>query len=447
MSTEYSPQSGTPIDVGALIDEHGIGGAQWMIIGLCALVALLDGLDLQSIGLAAPALAQQLHIPPTSLGTVFSAALAGLTLGAFFLGPLADRIGRKSVLIAATICFGVFTVATAFVSSYGELLVCRFLTGLGLGGAMPSFISLASEYVPAKRRAAIVSLLWAGFPLGGVVGGLIGARIIPAYGWQSIFIAGGVTPLLLTLLLIFALPESAAFMINRGKPAARIRATLRRVFPHVSLPDGAQFVFRQESTNTSVGELFAGDRARGTALLWIAFFFTFMILVTNSSWTPTLLRGVGVSVADSAIALALFNFGSLFGSAVAGALIAALGPVMVLPVTLVAGAVAYGAIGWSAPSVTAITVAEAAFGVLVGCASSGLIALAAVYYPAAIRSTGVGWATAIGRFGSFVGPLAVGALLAAHLPVTTIFALVGGSTVVGAVACLLMPRGSGKAVS
>jgi MFS transporter, AAHS family, 4-hydroxybenzoate transporter len=445
MSAEYTSQSPSTVDVGKLIDEQGIGPSQWTVIVLCGLVALLDGLDLQSIGLAAPALAQQLHIPPPSLGTIFSAALAGLTLGAFFLGPMADRIGRKGVLIGSTICFGIFTVATAFSSSYGELLLFRFLTGAGLGGAMPSFISLASEYVPARRRAAIVSLLWAGFPLGGVIGGLVGSWIIPAYGWPSIFLLGGVAPLVLTVLLIFALPESAAFLINRGRPAARVRANLRRVFPKLSFADNVQFVFRQESTNVSVGELFAGARARGTVLLWIAFFFTFMSLVTNSSWTPSLLRGIGVAIADSAIALALFNFGSLFGSAVAGALIAGFGPVVVLPVTLIAGAVAYAMIGWAAPSVAAISVAETAFGVLVGCASSGLIALAAVYYPSAIRSSGVGWATAMGRFGSFLGPLAVGALLAAHWPVHTIFVIIGSAIAIGAIACFLMPRGAGTA--
>ena len=153
---------------------------------------MLDGLDLQSIGLAAPAMIAQLHIAPQVFGLVFSAALAGLALGAFLLGPLADRVGRKRVLVGATFCFGVFTLATAYADDLPELLACRFLTGLGLGGAMPSFISLASEYVPKARRAAVVSLLWAGFPLGGVIGGVLGSWIIPAYGWQSIFLVGGV---------------------------------------------------------------------------------------------------------------------------------------------------------------------------------------------------------------------------------------------------------------
>jgi AAHS family 4-hydroxybenzoate transporter-like MFS transporter len=281
-----------PIDVGALIDGQGIGRSQWRVIGLCALVALLDGLDLQSIGLAAPAMGAQLHIPPPSFGVVFSAALAGLAIGAFALGPVADRVGRKGVLLAATVCFGLFTLATAFATSLGELLAYRFLAGAGLGGVMPSFISLASEYVPGSRRAGIVSLLWAGFPLGGMVGGLVGSWIIPTYGWPSIFLLGGTAPILVAVLLLAALPESAAFLINRGKPPERVARNLRRVYPHVPIPDGAQFVLRQEATaNAALRQLFTGGRAPGTILIWIAFFFAFMILVTNSAWSPILLRG------------------------------------------------------------------------------------------------------------------------------------------------------------
>lgn len=433
-------QTERTVDVGALIDARGIGRPQWMVIGLCALVALLDGLDLQSIGLAAPGIGAQLHIAPKAFGLVFSAALAGLALGAFALGPAADRVGRKGVLVGATFTFGVFTLATAYASSFEMLLVFRFLAGAGLGGAMPSFISLASEYVAAPRRATIVSLLWAGFPLGGVVGGLLGARIIPAYGWPSIFIIGGIAPLVVALLLVAALPESVAFLINRGRPAAVIAATLRRMFPDADIPADARFVMRREaSANVAVGELFAGGRGIGTVLLWIAFYFAFMVLVTNSSWSPTLLRGVGVPIERSAEAMAAFNFGSLFGSAAAGALVAQFGPVRVLPLTLAGGAVAYALVGWAAPSTVAVTAAQTAFGVLLGCASSGLIALAAIYYPSAVRSTGVGWATAIGRFGSFSGPLVVGMLLEAKWPVATIFVAVGGSVLIGALACLMMP--------
>ena len=427
------------LDVGALIETRPVGPAQWTVIGLCAFVAMLDGLDLQSIGLAAPAMGAQLHIGPQAFGVVFSAALAGLALGAFLLGPLADRIGRKRVLVGATLCFGVFTLMTANAGDLPTLLAFRFLTGLGLGGAMPSFISLASEYVPKARRAAIVSLLWAGFPLGGVVGGLLGSRIIPAYGWQSVFIVGGVLPIALSLILALALPESASFLVAAGRPADLIGRTLRRIFPDVAISGDTRFEFvRDSAARASVLELFRSGRAAGTLLLWVSFFFAFMILVTNSAWSPILLRRVGIAPEQSALALALFNFGSLFGSAAAGALLNRFGALRVLPSTLTLGALAYAAIGWAAPSLDAVMIAEGLFGLLLGCGSSGLIALSAITYPVAIRSTGVGWATGVGRLGSVTGPLVVGQLAGAQWEVPAIFLAAGGSVLIGAAASALI---------
>jgi AAHS family 4-hydroxybenzoate transporter-like MFS transporter len=427
------------VDVGALIETRPIGRAQWTAIGLCAIVAMLDGMDLQSIGLAAPAIGAQLHIPPQNFGVVFSAALAGLALGAFLLGPLADRVGRKRVLVATTFCFGLFTLATSAAGNLTELLAARFLTGFGLGGAMPSFISLASEYVPKPRRPAVVSLLWAGFPLGGVIGGILGSWIIPAYGWHSLFWVGGCLPIILSVVLALVLPESVGFLVTAGKPADMVAATLRKIFPDLALPQQARFEFaREAASNAGVRDLFASGRALVTPLLWISFFFAFMILVSNSSWSPILLRRVGIAPEQTALALALFNFGSLFGSAAAGLLLGWFGVLRVVVPTLALGALAYVAVGWAAPSLSAVMVAQTLFGLLMGCASSGLIALSAITYPVAIRSTGVGWATALGRLGSVTGPLVIGQMVGAQWDVPTIFATAGGSVLIGAVACAAM---------
>lgn len=434
-------------DAGAWIDANGMGWRQWRIAGLCAFVALLDGLDLQSIGLAAPAMGAQLRIAPPAFGVVFSAALAGLAIGAFILGPGADRLGRKTVLIAATLWFGVFTLLTARATGLNELLLYRFCAGAGLGGAMPSFISLASEYVPSFKRATVVSLIWAGFPLGGVLGGLLGSWIIPAFGWPSIFIVGGVIPVIVAALLIWALPESVSFLVHGGAPPARIARALRRVYPSAPAGPATRFVPTrgEKPGKTPVGALFTQGRATGTILLWISFFFAFMVLVANSSWSPILLRIEGLPVQQSAVALAAYNFGSLLGSSAAGYLVTRFGGARVLSATLAAGAFAFACVGWGAPSMAAVTAAESMFGLLLGCASSGLIALAAVFYPGAIRSTGIGWATAAGRIGSATGPLVIGALAGAHWPVPVIFMLVAGSVLIGALACALMglPRRQG----
>ncbi len=427
------------VDVFELIDSRGLGGRQILTIVLCGLVALLDGLDLQAIGLAAPIMSGALHIPRETFGTVFSAALAGLAIGSFALGPVADRIGRKWVLVGATLCFGVFTLMTATVTGLGELLVYRFLAGLGLGGAMPSFISLTSEYCPRRMRATVVSLIWAGFPLGGVVGGLIGSWIIPAYGWPSIFVFGGTVPIAVSLLLIVLLPESVGFLLASGAPAARVSAALSRILPPGTVPPGTRFVHpAARATGVPLAQLFQSGRAPGTALLWVAFFSAFLVLVTHSAWSPILLRGEGMDIATIALTMATFNFGSVIGSGAAGWLVLRLGAMAVLPVTCVLAGVSYAAIGYAAPDQTEVVLAQAAFGLTLGCASSGLIALAAIYYPTAIRSTGVGWSMGMGRFGSFVGPLAVGALVAARWNVPSVFAAVGLSLGLGALAVMII---------
>jgi MFS transporter, AAHS family, 4-hydroxybenzoate transporter len=409
-------------NVSELIDTRPLGALQIRIVVLCTLVALLDGLDLQSIGLAAPGIAADLHIPRPWLSAVFSAALAGLALGAFGFGVLADRVGRKAVLIGATACFGVFTICTALAPSFAVLLVFRFLAGVGLGGAMPSFISLTSEYCPRRLRAAIVALLWAGFPLGGAVGGLLAAWIIPAYGWHSLFWVGGLLPLLICGVLVLMLPESIGFLVESGAPADAIASLLRRVFPAAFVPSDAAFVLNEERAHgVPLVQLFAAGRAAGTVLLWVSFFIAFMMLVTNSAWAPTLLKGAGIDIRDTFLAMTMFNLGSVIATAIIGFLIARAGAAIILSVAMLGSFVSMALVGYAAPSAGGVIALQAAFGAFMGGGSSGLIALAAIYYPTAIRSTGVGWAMGMGRLGSFTGPLVVGSLVFLGLSTAAIF--------------------------
>jgi AAHS family 4-hydroxybenzoate transporter-like MFS transporter len=428
-------------NVSELIDTQPLGAFQVRIVALCALVALLDSLDLQSIGLAAPAMIADLHIRPSSLGAVFSAALAGLALGAFSFGLLADRVGRKAVLVGATVCFGLFTICTALAPNLNVLLVYRFCAGLGLGGAMPSFISLTSEYVPRRLRAPVVAVVWAGFPLGGIVGGLLASWIIPALGWQSVLWVGGVLPLLVGAILVVALPESISFLVVTAAPADRVRRLLRKAFPAAAMPAGATFVLNEErASGVSVLRLFAMGRAVGTTVLWISFFIVFMMLVTNSAWAPTLLKREGIEISQSALAMAVYNLGAMIGTVVAGWLVVRIGAAVVLPIVMVGSAVSLGLVGYAAPSAQLVTTLEGLFGLFLGCGSSGLIALAAIYYPTAIRSTGVGWAMGMGRVGSFAGPLAVGSLVVTGLSTIGIFVALGLPALVAAATTVIAGR-------
>lgn len=427
-----------PIDIAALIDRHPMSPLQIRTVVLCGLTALLDGFDLLAIGVAAPAMAESLRIPPALLGTLFSAALLGLMLGAFALGPVADRIGRRSLLIGATAMFGVFTLSTAYAANLQEVIVFRFLAGVGLGGAMPAFISLAAEYTPRSRRRQVVALLWAGFPLGGVVVGLLASWLIPTEGWRVLFLIGGAVPLGLALMLLCLLPESIAFLASQGAAGPRIRTLLSRIVPDANIGAEAQFTCPAEPSHSGARALFQHGRGRVTALLWGSYFATFLMLITTTAWAPTLLEQSGLARAEAARAIALFAAGSVIGTPLAGILLAWLGTRHVLPIALLGGAATIGALGIVGPSATLVLAIMFCAGFCLGIASSGLIALAPLLYPTPIRSTAVGWAMGWGRAGSFAGPLTVGVFVASGWPVDGSLAALGMPGLVGMVltACL-----------
>ncbi len=425
-------------DVTAQIDARPLGALQIRTLILCGLAALLDGLDLQSIGLAAPGIIATLHVPPRSFGLVFSAALLGLMLGAFCLGPVADRFGRRRILIGALVIIGAFTFATAYATSFEMLLVLRFLAGIGLGGAMPCFISLGSEYAPFRLRAVLVGLLWAGFPLGGVLGGILGSTLIPVFGWQSLFYVGGVLPVLLAIVLIPALPESIAFLVASGAPPAQIATLLGRITGHTS-PPGTRFVLAERrAPGLPLRHLFTQGRGAGTVLLWIAYLMIFLMLVTNTAWSPILLHAGGMAVPQAAIAMATFNAGSVIGTCLVGLLITRVNAYHALALLFVASALSFALIGQAAPAFLRSAALEGLTGLFLGAGSSGLIAMTAIFYPTAMRSTGVGWAMGMGRFGSFTGPLLVGLMVGAGWDIATTYGAVGAPALVAAVCTAML---------
>jgi AAHS family 4-hydroxybenzoate transporter-like MFS transporter len=252
------------VNITELIDRCPLGRLQIRIIVLCGLVALLDGFDLLAIGVAGPAMAEPLHITPNQFGVVFSAALFGLMLGAFGLGLVADRYGRRCVLIGATAAFGAFTLCTASAATLQQFLLYRFLAGVGLNGAMPSFISLAAEYTPRSNRQEVIGLLRTGFPLGGVIVGLLASRLIDAVGWQSLFYIGGILPLGLSIVLIRSLPDSIELLVMRGAARRQIRDLLVQISPTANIASGCPFVITGEKVRgVPVWQLFSTGMAYG----------------------------------------------------------------------------------------------------------------------------------------------------------------------------------------
>ena len=267
-------QAGTsPVDVAGYIDQQPVGGFQIKLLLTCAAVLFLDGFDTQAIGYVAPALAKEWGLTKAALGPVFSAGLFGLMIGALVFGPLADRIGRKKIIILSTLAFGIGTLATAFINDVNTLLLVRFLTGLGLGGAMPNAVAMTSEFSPHRRRATMVMIMFCGFSIGAALGGLLAAALIPQFGWRSVFIVGGVAPLLLVPILALRLPESVRFLALTGQANARVAELLASINPKAAFAPATQFVVHEPGlAGMPVLHLFKEGRTLPTLLLWVVFF-------------------------------------------------------------------------------------------------------------------------------------------------------------------------------
>ncbi len=402
-------------DVTALIDRRALSPLQVRIIVLCALIAVLDGADTSAIAIATTAIAAKLAVPMRAFGVVFSAATLGAMLGAMAFGPLADRFGRKRLLLVAAAMFGLFTILTALADSFAGLVACRLLAGIGLGGATPCFLGLAAEYAPKRMRGALVSMLWAGFPLGIMLGGFGNAWLVRMYGWPAIFLVGGMLPLLVVLAMMVALPESLQFLVLRDAASARARAILARLAPGAVGAADRLAVQDRALPGVPVTYLFRDRRALPTVLLWLPFFAGFGVLGVVVLWMPALLQASGVarSMATAANVNAFNGLGGCIGMALAGMLVDRFGPTRVLGPAFVVGAVFTAALGVAVSSVVLAAACTAAIGLSVGIASSGAIALAALIYPTQMRASGIGWAMGMGRFGQVALPLLAARMIGA----------------------------------
>jgi MFS transporter, AAHS family, 4-hydroxybenzoate transporter len=437
MTMQDGNKAGNTINVTRLIDDSPIRSFQIMVFILCSLAAFLDGIDTQNIGVAAPIIAANMKLSHTALGPVFSSALVGATLGALTFGPLGDQYGRKVMLTLAAFMFGIFTIATAYAQTYEQLLAVRFAAGIGMGGATPCFIALASEYAPARRRAMVASAIWSAFPLGGFAGGFLNAYVLSMFGWQAIFLVGGVLPLLITLAFMVWLPESLKFLIAKGGQTARVAAIMQRLEPGV--PPNAHFASNEQRVEgMPLKHLFSDGRALWTLLLWVPFFAAFGVLIIAVLWTPTLLHDNGIPLTQAARAIAFNGLGALIGMGTAGRLIERFGAGPVLVPAFLLGAVTTALLGYAAASAVGMAIGVFLIGLFIGMGGSGAIALAALTYPTAIRSSGVGWAMGVGRFAQVLSPLFAGAAAGAGWSSVQLFVVLAIAPVLAALAVFVL---------
>ncbi len=377
------------------------------------LVLFEDGFDAQTIGFLATPIAESRNIPVTSFGPIFSASLIGLMIAAMLAGPIADRWGRKWPIIFSTFTLAVFSMLTAFSTTFNQLLIFRFLTGLGLGGALPNVVALSSEYAPKRLMAVIVSVLFCGLPLGGFVCGMLSSALLPVWGWQSVFYIGGVLPFLLSLLLIPLLPESVKFLSQRMDNPRKIAKLMASIAPETAV-DSDQISFTEPAAARKaapVKYLFTDGRAVGTFLLWIPNFMNLLLMYVIVNWLPALLRASGMSVSDGVTATSFFSLGGILGSLAEGFLIKSGGSFKVLLAEFGLCGLFITSMAMMSDSWLLVIILAFLLGFLVIGAQAGLNVLAANFYPTSIRSTGIGWALGIGRIGSIAGPILAGMLL------------------------------------
>ncbi len=410
------------VNITSVIDNSRLGAYQWGIFLLCGLCLIMDGFDLQAIGFVGPALVRDWHIPSATMGRLFSSALVGVLFGSLLFSMLADRIGRRPVLIGVTLYFSALTFMTARADTVDHLLIIRFLSGLGLGGIMPNAMALVGEYSPARARVTAMMVVSNGFTLGAAFGGPIAAWLIPNYGWRGVFYFGAVTPLVIAILMFFLLPESLQFLALRGHDKKQIARWLKRVDPSLTVGPTTEYVIPEEKKRgVPMVQLFHDGRALGTSMLWIVNFMNLLNLYFLSNWLPIVVSGAGYSNSIAVNSAAVLQVGGVVGTLVLSSFVYKFGFTPVLTLSFTLACLSIAAIGQPFLSLVMLFVVVFLAGFGVPGSQAGLNALAATYYPTDLRSTGVGSGLGIGRIGSIVGPLVGGVLLGRHWAARDLF--------------------------
>lgn len=407
----------------AALDARPVSGYQWSLLLLLALLLVTDGYDAQVLGYVVPALAQDWGLEKAAFGPVFSANLLGLTLGSLAVTPLADRFGVRRILLCCVLIYASLTVLMVFSQSLDSLMAARFICGIGMGGAMPSAMALMSEYSPPRLRTLMVTLAACGFSFGGAAGGFVAAGFIDQFGWEAVFLAGGVTPLLLFPFLFWWLPESLPRLLRDAPPYARLRKVSARMLPDWQPPAATGDEGQQQAAGKfTVVELFRQGYARPTLLIWSTFFVSLILLYFMISWLPTLLLESGLALKQANLVTSMFLFAGTLGAICMAWLADRLKrKVRLLSAVLAVAAVCTVLLGLNHdnPRYLVVFVFAAGFCIIGG--QLTLNAFASNFYPAQVRATGTGWALGVGRFGSILGPLLGSMLLAMHIPVQQIF--------------------------
>jgi AAHS family 4-hydroxybenzoate transporter-like MFS transporter len=405
----------TVVRVADVIDNAPVGRLQISLFVLCAACLILDGFDVQVIGYVAPTIFREWGVPPSALGSVLPAGNFGVLLGSLIFTMAADKVGRRPVLLGATLFFSVLTIMTARVTSVGQLTVIRFIAGIGLGCIIPNATALIGEYSPRRLRVAFMACISVGFTAGGALAGFVSAWLIPTFGWRAVFYFGGVTPLVIAVLMFAGLPESLQFLVLRRGDRQKVAGWLRRIDPRVNVGPGVEFVVHEENKGgVPALHLFREGRATTTVLLWIINFMNIYNLYLLSGWLPTIATQLGYSAQTAVLIGTTLQVGGTLGTFWLTWFISKWGFIPVLTTVFLVASASVAAIGQPGLALwLLVTVVFIAGSCVVG-GQPTVNSMAAVYYPTYLRSTGIGWSLGVGRGGAILGPWLVGQFVAAH---------------------------------
>lgn len=428
------------IDVHKLSDDATFNRFHRGVLLWCALIIICDGYDLAVAGIALPSIMKDMGVTAQNAGFMVSAALFGMMFGAIFLGTIADRIGRRKAIAICIGLFSVFTAAAGLTSDPYTFSAMRFLAGLGIGGVMPNVVAQMTEYSPRKIRATMVTLMFSGYAVGGMLAALVGKGLIESYGWSSVFLAAGL-PVLLIPFILKSLPESMPFLI-REQRLDELKAIVARLEPGYRADAGDRFALpvKDQAGGAPIGKLFQEGRGFSTAMFWVAFFMCLFMVYALSSWLTKLMAGAGYSLGSALTFVVVLNFGAVIGAVGGGWLADRFHIKYVLIGMYALAAVSITLLGYKVPT--------AALFILVGLAGASTIgtqivtyAYAGQFYPMAIRSTGIGWASGVGRSGAILAPIAIGTLVGMALPLEQNFMAIAIPAVIAVVAVSLISHG------
>ncbi|GMG95116.1 MFS transporter [Cupriavidus metallidurans] len=427
------------LDVQQFINEHRFSRYQWKILVTCFLLIAIDAYDGLAIGFVVPVLVREWGVNKAAFGPVLSVGVLGLALGALLAGPLYHRTSPKTVIIGSMLLFGVCSLGTMTANSLVSLGVWRFFTGIGVGAAVPGAATLMYEYAPRRMSAFLVNAIAVGALIGASACGLTAAAMVPTHGWTSVFLIGGVLPIVLAVFMLAAMPQPLHFMVQKGYPGHRIAAVLRRIAPNAAIDDDTRFVLpeAQDAGKQGVAVVLSKQFRTGSVLLWAAYFFGTFAYYLLVGWLPTLVQDMGASLRNSQLITVLLTVGGIVGTFLFGWLMDRFDKYTVVALAYALGGIGIWLVGQQRGDLAWVAVCVFAGGIGLSGALMSMGSLAAAFYPASGRSTGISWMHGIGRFGGIVGPMVGAYMLRDGFSLPAVFTVVMVFVLLSSVALII----------